>query len=438
MQAVDLIVSPRWLLPIEPHGTVLEKHSIAIKDGKIVAIQANDVMQNNISAKQSIDLPNHILMPGFVNTHTHAAMNLLRGMCDDIPLMDWLNNYIWPAEKKWLSEAFIHDGTQLAIAEMIKSGTTCFNDMYFFIPAAAAVAEKAGIRAALGITVFDVPTASGDNAQDYLNRGLPLFEQYADHSLIQLTMAPHAIYTTSDATLIEVRKAAERYNAYINMHVQETHDEVAQSIAQTGKRPLERLHALGLLSDKFIAVHMTQITPAEIELSAKTNISVVHCPESNMKLASGVCPAQQFIDAGVNVALGTDGAASNNDLDMISEMRSAAFLSKLSEKNPTTVSAVTALTMATLNGAKALGKDKIFGSLAAGKAADMIAIDLNHVNAVPTYHPTSALVYAANRQQVSDVWVAGKRLLENYRLTTIDEAAVLENTKQWAKKIQSN
>jgi 5-methylthioadenosine/S-adenosylhomocysteine deaminase len=438
MQSVDLIIAPRWLLPIEPANTVLEHHAIAIKNGKIVAIQPAEIMRVNYTTKEYIELLNHVLMPGFVNTHTHAAMNLLRGLCDDIPLMDWLNNYIWPAEKKWLSEAFIHDGTQLAIAEMIKSGTTCFNDMYFFVPAAVKAAEEAGIRAALGITVFDVPTPCGDNAQDYLNRGLPLFEQYKNHPLIQLTMAPHAIYTSSDATLVEVRKAAERYNAYINMHVQETHDEIEQSIAKTGKRPLERLHALGLLSDKFIAIHMTQITPEEIELSAKTKISVVHCPESNMKLASGICPAQQFLNAGVNVALGTDGAASNNDLDMISEMRSAAFLSKLSEKNPTTVSAITALTMATLNGAKALGKDKIFGSLIEGKAADMIAIDLHHVNTAPAYHPTSALVYAANRHQVSDVWVAGKRLLDNHRLTTIDEIALLDNIERWERRISSN
>ncbi|MFN7096021.1 MAG: TRZ/ATZ family hydrolase [Gammaproteobacteria bacterium] len=437
MQAVDLIISPRWLLPIEPQGVVLENHSIAIKNGIIVAIEATDIIKTDFIAKESLALPQHVLMPGFVNSHTHAAMNLLRGICDDIPLMTWLHNYIWPAEKKWLSDAFVHDGTQLAIAEMIKSGTTCFNDMYFFIPAAAKAVEQAGIRAALGITVFDVPTANGDNAQEYLNRGLPLFEQFANHPLIQLTMAPHAIYTTSDETLIEVRKAAEHYHAYINMHVQETQDEVAQSLAITGKRPLERLHALGLLSEKFIAIHMTQVTPEEIELAAKTHISVVHCPESNMKLASGTCPAQALLNAGVNVALGTDGAASNNDLDMISEMRSAALSSKLSEKNPTTISAVTALTMATLHGAKALGKDKVFGSLLAGKAADMIAIDLNHVNTVPIYHPTSAVVYAANRQQVSDVWVAGKRLLKDYRLTTIDEASVLNNVAEWTTRISA-
>ena len=435
MQTIDLVVIPKWILSMDDKQTTHVDHAIAVDKGNILSVAPLDQINQHYIAKQTVHRPHHVVLPGFVNAHTHTAMNLLRGLCDDIALMDWLNQYIWPAEKKWLSPAFIRDGMTLAIAEMFKSGTTCFNDMYFCPEVAAEVVDELGIRAAIGMTVFDVATPFGQDAADYLKRGIPLFTQWAKHDRIQLTLAPHAIYTTSDHTLSQIKEVSETYHARINMHVQETADEVHQSLAATGKRPLERLDSLGLLSDQFIAVHMTQMTAEEISLSAEKKIHIVHCPESNMKLASGICPAQTLIDAGINVALGTDGAASNNDLDMITEMRSAAFLAKVSTQNPTSLSAHTALAMATRNGAHALGQGHRFGQVAMDMAADFIAIDLNYLQTIPTYHPHSAIVYAADRQQISDVWVAGKQVVKDHELTTIDEEKLRRTVEVWKRKI---
>ena len=276
-------------------------------------------------------------MPGFINSHTHLAMNLFRGLADDLALMDWLTNHIWPAEQKWVDSQFVYDASLLAMGEMIRGGTTCFNDMYFFWNDTARAAEIAGMRAHLGIHIIDVPTRWGKTTAEYLQKGLTFYEEYKNHPLIGVTVAPHAIYTVPDHTLVELRDLAERLDLKINMHIQESRDESRASIEKANARPLQRLHALGLVTPRLIAIHMTDITEEDLEILAVARPSIVHCPESNMKLASGIAPLDKFKLANVNVALGTDGAASNNDLDMLGEMRTAALLAKASTYNPTSL-----------------------------------------------------------------------------------------------------
>jgi len=364
-------------------------------------------------------------------------MSLFRGLADDLHLMDWLQNHIWPAEGKWISPEFVADGTRLAIAEMLRGGTTCFNDMYFFPDETARVADNAGVRAVVGLILIDFPTVWAANADDYLHKGIEVHDHYRHHPLISTAFAPHAPYTVSDDPLQRVLTFAEEMDLSIHMHVHETAHEVEEASAQSGLRPLARLTQLGLLSPRLAAVHMTQLSDGEIAQLAGSGASVVHCPESNLKLASGFCPVQKLLDAGVNVALGTDGAASNNDLDMLSEMRSAALLGKAVAGDASAVTAAQALHMATLGGAHALGLDETIGSLVPGKAADITAVDLGALETQPVYHPVSQLVYAAGREQVSDVWVAGRHLLKARELTTLNQASIIEKAHAWAEKIQA-
>jgi 5-methylthioadenosine/S-adenosylhomocysteine deaminase len=362
-------------------------------------------------------------------------MSLMRGIADDLPLMDWLQNHIWPLEQQWMSEEFVKDGTDLAIAEMILSGTTCFSDMYFFPEIAAQQAIQHGMRASLGLIVIDFPTVYAQNSDEYLAKGLALHEQVRDELLITVALAPHAPYTVSDAPLQKIKQRADELGLFVNMHVHETLHEVDQAHKDTGKRPLQRLQELGLVNASFVAVHMTQLNNEEINMMAAANAHVVHCPESNLKLASGFCPVARCLMAGINVALGTDGAASNNDLDMLGEMRTAALLAKAVANDASAVPAMTALQMATLNGAKALGLDKDIGSLVIGKAADMIAIDLDCLSTQPVYDPISQIVYAASRQQVTDVWVNGKRVLKKRQLTTIDTLDLKTKIAGWQSRL---
>jgi 5-methylthioadenosine/S-adenosylhomocysteine deaminase len=364
-------------------------------------------------------------------------MSLFRGLADDLPLMDWLNQHIWPAEAKWVSPDFLRDGTELAIAEMLKSGTTCFSDMYFFPDVTARVCMDAGMRACVGLIMIDFPSAWAQNADEYLHKGLKLHDELRNSDLITTAFAPHAPYTVSDGPFEKIRMYADELDIPVHMHVHETAHEVEASMAQRGMRPLARLANLGLLGPRLIAVHMTQLLPAEIESLAQANISVVHCPESNLKLASGFCPVYGLLKAKVNVALGTDGAASNNNLDMLEEMRIAALLGKGVSGEATAIPAHTALRMATLNGAKALGIEAQTGSLVAGKAADITAIDLSAISSQPVYDPISQIVYTATRDQVSDVWVNGKHLLASHHLATLDEAALREKAVEWHGKISA-
>lgn len=434
---VDLIIQARWIIPVEPDSDMLADHSLVIDDGHIVDLLDHDTALARYRPKSRQILDQHVLIPGLVNCHTHAAMSLLSGIADDLALMDWLQNHIWPAEQKWVSEAFVRDGTDLAIAEMLRGGTTCFNDMYFFPEVAAQQAIKHGIRANIGLIVFDFPTIWAENADAYLAKGLALHEQLRHENLISLSFAPHAPYTVSDGPLSKVRTFADEMGLTVHMHVHETAYEVEQQRQATGQTPLDRLHQLGMLNTGFMAVHMTQLNAADITLYAETGGHIVHCPESNLKLASGFCPVAACLEAGINVALGTDGAASNNDQDMLAEMRTAALLAKGVAGRADAVPAMEALKMATINGAKALGLDDRIGSLKIGKAADVVAIDLSDVETQPVFNPLAQVVYAASRHQVSDVWVAGKHVLNKRRLTTIDLDDLRRRVADWQVRLSA-
>ncbi len=434
---VDTLIHARWIIPIEPESVTYEYHSLAIDRGKIIDLLPTALANQKYQGTTTENLENHALLPGLINCHTHAAMTLMRGIADDLPLMDWLQNHIWPLEQKWMSEAFVKDGTDLAIAEMILGGTTCFNDMYFFPEITATQVIHHGIRAKVGLIVIDFPSVWAQNSDEYIEKGLALHEHLRFSELCSTAFAPHAPYSVSDEPLQKIRTLADELELPIHMHIHETRYEVEQAQAQTGQRPLQRLHELGLVNPSLIAVHMTQLSDEEITLFAESGAHIVHCPESNLKLASGFSPIAGCLAAGINVALGTDGAASNNDLDMLGEMRTAALLGKAVAGDAGAVPAMTALRMATINGAKALGLDACCGSLRVGKAADVIAIDLNHLETQPLYCPVSQIVYAASRQQVTNVWVAGKQLLKQRQLTTINMDNLKAKIAEWQKRLSS-
>ncbi|MCG6898423.1 MAG: TRZ/ATZ family hydrolase [Gammaproteobacteria bacterium] len=437
MTAVDILINSRWIAPVEPPATLLEHHSVAIHEGRILDILPTEQALRSYTANIEHSLQHHLLVPGLINTHTHAAMSLLRGLADDLPLDEWLNNHIWPAESRWVNEEFVHDGTQLAMAEMLRCGTTCFNDMYFFPDITARAAAHCGMRATVGLIVLDFPTVWAHDADEYISRGLAVHDQYRGDPLIRTLFAPHAPYTVSDKPLEHIRVLADELDIGIHMHVHETADEVDKAIELTGKRPLQRLQDLGLLSPAMLAVHMTQLSAEEISLYAASGAHMVHCPESNLKLASGFCPTQALSAAGINVALGTDGAASNNDLDMLGEMRTAALLGKAVSGDASALPAASILEMATLNGARALGIDADTGSLLPGKWADITAVCLDTIETQPVYNPVSQLVYACGREQVTDVWVAGRHLLKERRLTTLDGNDILERSREWRARISA-
>ncbi len=436
MQTIDTLLHARWVIPVEPDGMVLDQHAVAISQGRIVEILSSAQAKEKYRAATTHTLSEHALIPGLINAHTHAAMSLMRGIADDLHLMDWLQNHIWPAESKHVGAQFVREGTQLAMAEMLRSGTTCFNDMYFFPDEAARAVNEAGMRAAISLIAIDFPSAWASSADDYLHKGLAVHDQYRDHPLITTVFGPHAPYTVADALLEKIRMYADELDLQIQIHVHETAHEVDECQQRSGERPLARLQKLGLVTPRLMAVHMTQLTDAEIVMLGASGTHVVHCPESNLKLASGYCRVHDLLQAGVNVALGTDGAASNNDLDMFSEMRSAALLAKTVANDASALPAARALRMATLNGAKALGIDAITGSITPGKAADLTAVYLGGPETQPVYHPVSQLVYAAGREHVTDVWVAGKHLLKDRELTTIDLNAALTKAREWQEKMQ--
>ncbi|SNR90350.1 TRZ/ATZ family hydrolase [Pseudomonas segetis] len=431
---LDLILLPTWLVPVEPAGVVLRDHGLGIRDGKIVIIAPRQTILKH-SALQIRELPEHVITPGLVNAHGHAAMTLFRGLADDMPLMTWLEQHIWPAEAKWVSEAFIQDGTELAIAEQLKGGITCFSDMYFFPEIASQQVHSSGIRGHITIPVLDFPIPGARDAAEALHKGLELFSDLKHHPRIKIAFGPHAPYTVSDDKLSNINVLAEELEAGIHMHVHETAFEVQQSLELYGERPLARLARLGLLGPRFQAVHMTQVNDEDLELLVASNTSVIHCPESNLKLASGFCPVEKLWNAGVNVAIGTDGAASNNDLDLLGETRTAALLAKAVAGSATALDAHRALRMATLNGARALGLEAEIGSLEVGKAADICAFNLSGLAQQPVYDPVSQLIYASSRNCVEHVWVGGKQLLENAKLTRMDEAHIVAKTRAWGEKI---
>lgn len=432
---IDTLLEARWIIPVEPFGTVLSHHAIAIDQGTIQAILPNAEAQSRFAPNERIILGNHALIPGLVNLHIHAAMSLMRGIADDLPLMEWLNNHIWPAETRHVDAGFVFDGTRLACAEMLRGGITCFNDMYFFPDASVQAVLASGMRAAIGMIIIDFPTAYASDADDYLAKGLALRDEYSHHPLLSFCFAPHAPYTVSDKVFASVLTYAEQLDLPIHIHLHETDDEIRTSLKVSGMRPIERLHKLGLLGPNLIAVHMVHLTGDEIGLMAQQECTVAHCPSSNLKLASGFAPIASLLGKGVNVGLGTDGAASNNRLDMFEEMRFAALLAKGQSGRADVMSAYQTLQMATLNGARALGLGALTGSLAVGKAADITAVDFSSLELAPCYDPVSHLVYAAGREHVSHVWVNGKMLLNDGELTTLNERELLLRSEYWRERI---
>ncbi len=436
MRHCDALITPRWCIPIEPAGAVLEDHAVAVADGRIAAVLPLTEARAAFQPSVSIDRPGHVLIPGLVNTHCHAAMTLLRGLADDLPLEAWLREGIWPVERRFVSAEFVRDGTELALAEMLRAGVTCFSDQYFFPEIVAETAVDLHLRAVVGTPVVDLPTAWADDLADYLNKGTELVhDRYADHPLISTCFAPHTTRALSDAAFTELRVLADQLDVPVQIHLHESAAEVAQSVAATGKRPLERLDDLGLLNASLLAVHAVHVTPDEIRRLAAAGASVAHCPASNLKLACGLAPAAAFLDAGVAVGIGTDGAASNNLLDVLAEMRLAALLAKVSAGDGAAIPAQQALRMATLDAARALRRDHEIGSIEAGKWADLTCIDMQRFNTQPLYDPVSQLVYATRADQVSDVWVAGRHLLDRGELTTIDSDSIFRRSNEWHRRI---
>ncbi|TXF12437.1 TRZ/ATZ family hydrolase [Pelomicrobium methylotrophicum] len=434
-ESVDLLIEARWLLPMEPADRVLERHSVAVRGGRICALLPWQEAETRFEARERLRLHTHALLPGLVNLHTHAAMTLLRGLADDLPLMEWLQKHIWPAEMRFVTPEFVYDGTLLACAEMIRGGVTCFNDMYFFPEAAAKAALEAGMRAAIGMIVVDFPTPYAADPDDYLTKGMALRDQYRSNSLLSFCMAPHAPYTVSDKTFGKMLTYAAQIQVPIHVHLHETEEEIRESLRQHGVRPIERLRRLGLLGPDLVAVHMVHLTPEEVDLVACANASVVHCPSSNLKLASGFSPVAELMEHGVNVGLGTDGAASNNRLDVFQELRTAALLAKAVSGRANALPAHRVLQMATLNGARALGLENETGSLLPGKSADMVAVNLGTLELSPCYDPHSHLVYAAGREHVSHVWVQGRLLLNEGRLTRLDVDEIIARATRWGRRV---
>lgn len=436
MQQADTIIDARWVIPVEPARQALDHHSLVIAAEHIVAILPTPEAHMRFTAKRTVTLGEHVLIPGLINLHTHAAMNLMRGLADDLPLMEWLKHHIWPAEARHATPQFVRDGTLLACAEMLRGGITCFNDMYFFPDVAAEAVLEAGMRAAIGMIVMDHPTAYASDADAYLHKGLETRDRYAAEPLLSFTLAPHAPYTVSDRTFGKILTYAEQLDLPIHIHLQETQDEIQHSLEQHHLRPLQRLQNLGLLGPNLIAVHAVHLKPDEMTALSQQGCHIAHCPTSNLKLASGIAPVTAMLAHGINVGIGSDSAASNNRLDLFQEMRLAALLAKGSSGKADALPAFEALRMATFNGARALGQEARIGSLEAGKEADIVAVRLGGLETLPCYDVISHLVYAAGREHVTHVWVRGKPIVENRNLLTLDERQLSAQASLWQERIR--
>jgi 5-methylthioadenosine/S-adenosylhomocysteine deaminase len=440
VQAVDTVIETRWIVPVRPRGAVLEHHAVAIDQGRILAVLPIAQARARFAPARLVALEHHALLPGLVNAHAHGAMTLLRGVGDDLPLERWLQERVWPLERALVSPGFVYDGTRLAAAEMLRAGVTCCSDMYFYPAEAAQALRSLGMRAVVGIMTIDFPTRYASDADDYLRQGLAARDALLDDPLIGFTLAPHAPYTVSDPTLRRIAALAEELDVPVHMHVHETAHEIEQSLQQHQARPLERLDRLGLVSERLIAVHATQLLDAEIDLLARRGASVAHCPTSNCKLASGIAPAARLLAAGVGVALGTDGAASNNRLDILREASLAGLLAKAQALDATALPAWQAIECATLGGARALGLGDRIGSIEAGKEADLAALDLSVIENQPCPDIVSQLVYSAGREHVTHVWVAGQAVLADRNITRAEVGSlgeeVLRAAAPWQNQVR--
>ncbi|MBN8946196.1 TRZ/ATZ family hydrolase [Rhodanobacter sp. UC4450_H17] len=434
-QSIDLLIEARWVVPVEPHAVVLENHAVAIDGERIVALLPIDEARAAYAPRERVELGEHALIPGLVNSHTHNPMTLLRGLADDLPLMVWLQQHIWPAEARVIGPEFVRDGVELAVAEMLRGGTTCANENYFFPDVIGATYRKLGFRAVVGLPVIQFPTAWANSQDEYFARAGEVHDSFRGDPLVSTAFAPHAPYTVSDESFERIRLQSDQLDIPVHLHLHETAHEIEEEKKKSGLRPFQRLQRLGLVNDRLIAVHMTQVTEGEIAACASAGVSMVHCPESNLKLASGFCPAEQFRRAGANLAIGTDGCASNNDLDMFGEMRTAAQLAKAVAQDAAAFDAAFALRAATLNGARAIGLEARIGSIEPGKQADLAAVRLSDLETQPLFHVASQLVYACSRQQVTDVWIAGHRKLAARELIDMDTAAILARARAWRERI---
>jgi 5-methylthioadenosine/S-adenosylhomocysteine deaminase len=437
MQRCDTLIEAGWCIPVEPHEVVLPNHAVVINDGRIIDLLPTADATARYEPGVLVQRPDHILIPGLINAHTHAAMSLLRGFADDMPLEPWLNEAIWPLENKFVSAEMVRDGTRLAIAEMLQSGCTCFSDQYFFPEIVAETAVEMHVRAMVGTPIIEFPTAWAGGAAECMSKAADLVhDPFADHALISSCFAPHSTATVSDESFTALRVLADQLDTRIQIHLHESAQEIDNELATFGKRPVERLQSLGLINSSLMAVHAVHVTNEEIALFADSGVVVAHCPRSNLKLADGIAPVADYLQAGVTVALGTDGAASNNVLDMLGEMRTASLLAKAKAADATALPAAQALRMATLEGAKALGLANEIGSIETGKWADLTCIDLRHLNSQPVYDPLSQLVYTVQPHQVSDVWVAGRHQVDQGTLSHIDVDDLLQRTAEWQSKIE--
>jgi len=437
-QRIDALICPRWTIPVEPEVEVREDHCLAIDRGRILDLLPRAEASQRFAPDVIHERPDHVLIPGLVNAHTHAAMTLMRGFGDDLSLERWLNDRIWPTEMRLVSPEFVADGARLGITEMLRGGITCFADMYFYPERAAEVAVESGIRMVVGMIAIESPTPWASDAAECISKGLAVHDAYRTQPLISTMFAPHAPYTVSDATLKRIRQLADELEVPVQIHIHETVQEVEEAVSQSGRRPLQRLEELGLLNPSLMAVHATQLTAEEVAGLARAGCSVVHCPRSNLKLASGACPVADLVAAGVNVALGTDGAAANNRLDLWAEMNTAALFGKYIAGDAAALPARTMLELATLNGARALGLDEDIGSLRPGKSADAVCVELRDPGTRPVLDPLSQLVYAAGRENVTDVWIAGEHLLADGAMTRMDVESVLQKADEWAERITAS
>jgi 5-methylthioadenosine/S-adenosylhomocysteine deaminase len=434
-EPVDLRLDARWIVPVEPAGA-LSAHALIVDGGRIVAVLPQSDADVRFAPRQRLVLGTHVLLPGLVNAHTHAAMTLFRGIADDVPLKDWLEGHIWPREARFVTRAFVADGVRLAAAEMLKGGITCCNDMYFYPDAAGPAFVELGMRALLGLPVLDFPTPYAADPDGYLQAGLAARDALKHESRLSFSLAPHAPYTVGDATFERIVMYARQLDLPIQTHIAETAHEVEESRARHGESPLARLHRLGATGPSFIAIHGVHFDAADLDLLATHGGHVVHCPASNMKLASGVAPVAALLARGIDVALGTDGAASNNRLDLFGEMRLATLLAKVTTGDPSALPAMDMLSCATLGGARALGQESRLGSLVPGKEADVVAVDLGRLEATPCYDPVSHLVHVSGREAVTDVWVGGERIVADRTLTTADEGAIVARARAWQERLQ--
>lgn len=435
--AADSRINARWLIPVEPFGVVLEHQAVILQGSRIADVLPQSEADLKYRTRETVNLDRHVVMPGLINLHGHTAMSLFRGLADDLPLMTWLNDHIWPAEGKFVSEQFVLDGTRLAMAEMLRTGTTTFSDMYFFPEVTAQAAHDAGMRAQVCFPLMDMPTVWGSGPDEYLRKGAALIEQWRRDDYIMPAIGPHAPYTVSDQPLKEAVALAGETGAAIQLHLHETTFEVDEAVKASGMRPVARMAELGVLGKNTQCVHMTQIDDSDLEQLVRSGAHIVHCPESNLKLASGLCPVQKLMDHGINVTIGTDGAASNNDLDLFGELKTAAMVAKVVAGDASALSAHRALEMATLNGARALGREQELGSLVAGKLADLIAVDLSDPFLQPVYDPASHLVYSNHGRAVSHSWIHGVPQLQDGRLTRIDVPDLMLRVSEWRQQILS-